>query len=73
MHAEETDNSDFVMNCINTIPSTSSTLKKLLLHKSLHCSYIQTKYNDKEKIINRTLITYAESLLDYINHPALIQ
>ena len=72
-HTEETDNSDFVMTCINTIPSTSNTLEKFLLHKSLHYSYIQTKYNDKEKAINNTLITYVESLLDNINHPALIQ
>ena len=42
IHAEETDNSDYVMTCINTIPSTSNSLKKLLLHKSLHSSYIQT-------------------------------
>ena len=73
IHAEETDNSDFVMTCINKIPSTSNTLKKLLLHRSLHCSFIKTKYNDKEKIINNTLITYVESLLADINHPALIQ
>ena len=29
IHAEETDNLDKVMTCINTIPSTSNTLKKL--------------------------------------------
>ena len=33
IHAEETDNSDYVMTCINTIPSKSNTLKKLLLNK----------------------------------------
>ena len=48
IHAEETHNSDYVMTCIYTIPPISNTLKKLLLHKSLHSYYIQTKYNDKE-------------------------
>ena len=41
IHVEETDNSDYVMTFINTITSTSNTLKKLLLHKILHSSYIQ--------------------------------
>ena len=41
-HAEETDNSDKVMTCINTIPSTTNTLKNLAVNKSLHYSYIQT-------------------------------
>ena len=58
IHAEVTYNSDYVMTCIIKIPSTSNTLKKLLLHKSLHYSYIQTEYNDKEKIIINTFITY---------------
>ena len=40
-HAEETDNSDYFMTCINTITSTSNKLKKLLLNKSLHSFYIQ--------------------------------
>ena len=47
-YAEEKYNSDCVMTCIKTILSTSNTLKKLLLHKSSHSSYIQTEYNDKE-------------------------
>ena len=62
IHAEETDNSDYAVTCINTIPSTSNTLKKLLLHKNIHSSYIQTEYNDKEEIINNTFITYVEPL-----------
>ena len=32
IHAEETDNSYYVITCINKIPYTSNTLKKLLLH-----------------------------------------
>ena len=41
IYAEETDNPDYVMTCINTITSTSNTIMKLLLHKSLHSSCIQ--------------------------------
>ena len=41
IHAEETDDSDKVMTCINKIPSTSNTLKNLVVNKSLHSSYIQ--------------------------------
>ena len=48
VHAEETDNSEYVMTFINTIPSKSNTLKKLFLHKILHYSYIQTEFNEKE-------------------------
>ena len=51
--------------CIDYLSCQSKQLRRY--------SYIQTKYNDKEKIINNTLITYVESLLDDINHPALIQ
>ena len=47
IHAEETYNSDYVMTCINKIPSAPNALNKLLLHKSLHYSYIQTEFNEK--------------------------
>ena len=73
IHAEKTDNSDYLMTCINTIPSASNTLKKMFLHKSLHSSYIQTEFNEKHEIINNTFITYVEPLLKDINYPALIQ
>ena len=41
IHAKEADNSNYVMTCINTITSTSNTLKNLLLHKSWNSSHIQ--------------------------------
>ena len=44
-----------------------------MLHKILDSSYIQTKYNDKEEIINNAFITFVEPLLDDINNPAFIQ
>ena len=48
IHAEETDNSDKAMTCINTIPSTSNTLKNLVVNISLHSFYIQREFNDKK-------------------------
>ena len=47
IHAEETDNSDDVMKCINKTPHASDTLKNLLGNKSLHPSYIQREFNEK--------------------------
>ena len=73
IHAEEIDHSEYVMTCINTIPSTSNILENFLWHKSSHSSYNQTECNDKREIINNTFITYVESLLNYTNHHALIQ
>ena len=73
IHAKDTYNLDYVMTCINTIPPTSNTLKHLVVNKKVYSSYIQTKYNNKEEIINNTFITYVESLLDDINHPVLLQ
>ena len=60
INSEETENSEKVMTSINTIPSTSNTLKNLLLNKSLHSSYIQTEFNEKKGIINNTFITDVE-------------
>ena len=51
--AEVTDNSDKVMICSTTIPSTSNTLKKLLVNGSSHSFYTKQYFNDKkEEIIN---------------------
>ena len=41
IYAAETDNLDKVMICSTTIPSTSNTLKNLLVNASSHSSYIQ--------------------------------
>ena len=61
------------MTCINKIPSKSNTLKQLLLRKSLHSSYIQNYFNDKEEIKNKCFIINIKPLLEDINHPALLQ
>ena len=65
--------SDYVMTCTTAIVSISNTLKKLLLQYDLHSSYNQTKYIGEEEIIHNIFSTYVEPLLNYINHPALVQ
>ena len=55
---EEKDSSDYVMTSINTIPPTSNTLKKLLLNKRLHSSYIQREFNEKWEMINNIFSSY---------------
>ena len=49
IYAEEVDNSDYAMTCINTIPYTSNIINRFLLNKSLHSSYIQREFNKKRK------------------------
>ena len=48
-------------------------LKTLLLQYNFHSSYNQTKYIGEEEIIHNIFSTYVEPLLNYINHPALLQ
>ena len=72
-HAEEKDNSDKVMIFINTIPSTSNTLNNLVVNKSLHSSYIQIEFNDKNKMIINIFSVYVLALLKDIYHPVLLK
>ena len=67
------NDSYYVMTCNTTIPSISNTLKKLLLQYDLNSLYNQTKYIGEEEIIHNIFSTYVEPLLNYINHPALVQ
>ena len=73
IHAEKTDNWDKFMTSINTITFTSNTLKNLVVNKSVHSSYIQTEFNDKNKMIINIFSSYVVPLLRDINHAALIQ
>ena len=61
------------MTCNSKIVSISNTLKKLWLQSSLNDSYIQTKYNGEEEIINNIFSAYVGPLLKDTNNPALIQ
>ena len=72
-HAEETDNSEKIMICINKMLSTSNTLKNLVVDKILHYYYIQTEFSDKKEIIINIFSDYVLPLLKDINHPALLQ
>ena len=73
IHAEDTDNSDKVVICSTTIPSTSNTLKNLAVNESFHSSYIQREYNDKKENIINIFSEYVEPLLKDTNHPELLQ
>ena len=64
---------DYVMTCTTTIPSISNTLNKLLLQYYFYSSYNQTEYIVENEIIHNIFSTYVEHLLNYINHPALVQ
>ena len=61
------------MICINTITSTSNTLKNLVVIKMFHYSYIQRELNDKKKKIINIFSVYVVILLKDMNHPALLQ
>ena len=41
IHAKDTENSDKVVICSTTIPSTSNTLNNLAVNKKSHSSYIK--------------------------------
>ena len=71
--AEVTDNSDRVMICSTTIPSTSNTLNNLLVHESSHYSYIQKEFNDKKEDIINIFSAYVAPLIKEIYHPELLQ
>ena len=73
IHAEEKYNSDKVMTCINKIPSTSNTIKNLVVNKRLCSSYIQKESDDRNKMIINIFSAYVVPLLKDINHPELIQ
>ena len=47
--AEVTINSDKFMPCYTTIPSTSNTLKNLLVNSNYHSTYTNQEFNDKKE------------------------
>ena len=73
IHAEEADNSYKVMTYITTIPSTSNTLKNLVVNESFHYSYIRREFKDKKEIIISIFNAYVVTLLKDINHPESLQ
>ena len=61
------------MTCINTIPSTSNTLKNLVVNKILHSSYIKREFNNKKEMIVNIFSEYVVPMLKDINQPELLQ
>ena len=73
IHAMDMNDSDYVMTFTTAIPSISINLNKLWIKSGFHSSYIKTIYNGEQESINNIFSTYVETLLDYINHPTLVQ
>ena len=73
IHAMDMHYSDCVMNFTTAITSISNTFKQLFLQLNLYSSCIQNIYTGKEENINNIFSTYVEPLLNYINHPTLVQ
>ena len=52
---------------------TQPFIKSTLTAARLHYSYIQTEFNDKNKMIIDIISAYVAPLLKDINHPVLLQ
>ena len=68
MHA-----SDHVMACYKKITSVANTINKLHIMSDFQYVYIHNFYHDKKGIIDGKFCHYITPLLNYIDHPALIQ
>ena len=67
------NDSDYVIIFTTEITSISTNFKKLWIISYLKSSYSKTIYNDEEENIDNIFIIFVELLLDYINHPALVE
>ena len=56
--AELKVNTDLVMLCYTTTPSTSNTLKKLLINSNYHSSYSTQELNTKKEQMSNIFNTY---------------
>ena len=61
------------MICYTTIPSTSNTLKNLLVNASSHSSYTPNEFNVRNEEIINIFSASVEPLITEINHTALLQ
>ena len=71
--AEVTIISDKGMLCYTTIPSTSNTLKNLLVNSNYHSSYTNQEFNDKKEQIITIFSTYVTPQIKEIHHPEFLQ
>ena len=61
------------MLCFTTIPSTSNTLKNLVVNSNYHSSYTTQEFNTKKEQISTIFNTYVTPQIKEINHPAFLQ
>ena len=56
-----------------TIPSTSNTLKNLLVNSNYNSSYTNQELNNNKEQMITIFSTYVTPQIKEINHPALLQ
>ena len=71
--SEVTVNSEKFMIFSTTIPSTSNTLKNLLVNSNSHSSYTNQEFSDKKEQMITIFSTYVAPQIKEIHHPALLQ
>ena len=71
--AEVTVNSEKAMLCYTTIPSTSNTLKNLLVNSNYHSSYTNQEFNDKKEEMITIFSAYVAPQIKEICHPERLQ
>ena len=71
--AEVAVNSNLVMICYTTIPSTSNTLKNFLVNSNYHSSYTNQEFNTEKEQMSTIFSTYVTPQITEIHHPALLQ
>ena len=66
-------NTDLFMLCFITIPSTTNTLKNLVINSNYHSSYSTQSLNTKKEQMSNIFNSYITPQIKEINHPAFIQ
>ena len=61
------------MICSTTIPSTSNTLKNLLVNSKSHYSYTNQEFNDKKEEMITIFSAHVAPKIKEIHHPAFLQ
>ena len=56
-----------------TLPSTSNTLKNMLINSKYHSSYTTQEFNTKKEQMSTIFNTYVTPEIKEINHPAFLQ
>ena len=64
---------DFFMAKNKSISSVENAIKKLHIQKNIHLIYKQDFYKDKQKEIFDFFIKYLSTIMEDLDHPALIK